>query len=109
MLCARIFFLHSGYFDVIGNIQKLVLELSYTGRMIMDKEARNSKMKYPIKIQVCILTTQSSGNVNAKYLLNEYILVREKWAQKMKEKGRKKKAERQKNDISTDISVHKNL
>lgn len=91
MLCARIFFLHSGYFDVIGNIQKLVLELSCTGS-VLDKEARNSKMKCSTKIQVCILTTQSSGNVNTKYLLNEYILGREKWAQKMKEKGRKKKS-----------------
>lgn len=65
-------------------------------------------MKCSTKIQVCILTAQSSGNVNAKYLLNEYILGREKWAQKMK-KAERKKAERQKNDISTDISVHKNL
>lgn len=77
---------------MIGNIQKLVLELSCTGRTIMDKEVRNIKMKYSTKIQVCILTTQSSGNVNAKYLLNEYILGREKWAQKMKEKDRKKKS-----------------
>lgn len=49
-------------------------------------------MKCSTKIQVCILTAQSSGNVNAKYLQNKYILGREKWAQKMKEKGRKKKS-----------------
>lgn len=67
------------------------------------------RWKCSTKVRACIPIAQSLDNVNANHLLHEYILEREKWAQKMKGKGRKKKIERQKNDISTDISVHKNL
>lgn len=82
--------------------------LCYTASSWIQKPG-TVQCKHSTKVRVCIPTAQSSINVNAKYLLNKYIWGKEMWAQKMKGKGGRKKAGRQKNDISTDISFHKNL
>lgn len=77
----------------------------------MAKEARNSK-KCSTKLRVSIPTVQCKLNVNAKYLLNEYVLKSESKTQKIKEKGRKKKKQTEKStypQIFQFIKIYKNI
>lgn len=74
----------------------------------MAKEARNSK-KCSTKLRIYIPTVQCKLNVNAKYLLNEYILKSES---EIKEKGRKKKKQTEKStypQIFQFIKIYKNI